>query len=85
MTFHFSDYTIQLPFLNFVIVGLFAASVVISVVALVRIVQRAGYNGWWVLIRFVPVANMLALWYLGFGPWASRCQVGARKLGQPSS
>jgi hypothetical protein len=69
MTFHFSDYTIQLPFLNFVIVGLFAASVVISAVALVRIVQRVGYNGWWVLIMFVPVANMLALWYFGFGPW----------------
>ena len=69
MTFHFSDYTIQVPFLNLVMVGFFVASVVISVIALVRIVQRAGYNGWWVLIMFVPVANMLALWYFGFGPW----------------
>ena len=69
MTFHFSDYRIELPFLSLVMVVLFAASVVISAVALVRIVQRAGYNGWWVLIMFVPVANMLALWYFGFGPW----------------
>jgi hypothetical protein len=69
MTFHFSNYTIQVPFLNLVLVGLFAASIVISVLALMRIVQRAGYNGWWVLIMFVPVANMLALWYFGFGPW----------------
>ena len=69
MTFHFSDYTIVLPFFSVVMVGLFAASFVISVIALVRIVQRVGYNGWWVVIMFVPVANLLALWYFGFGPW----------------
>jgi uncharacterized membrane protein YhaH (DUF805 family) len=69
MTFHFSDYTIQVPFLNLVMVSLFAATVVTNVVALVRIVQRTGYSGWWILIMFVPVANMLALWYFGFGPW----------------
>jgi hypothetical protein len=69
MTFHFADYRIELPFLSFVMVGLFVAAVVISVVALVRIVQRAGYNGWWVLIMFVPFANVLGLWYFGFGPW----------------
>ena len=69
MTFHFSDYRIELPLLSVVMVVLFAASVVVSVIALVRIVQRAGYNGWWALIMFVPVANLLALWYFGFGPW----------------
>jgi hypothetical protein len=69
MTFRFSDYAIVVPLLNIAMVGLFAATFVISVVALVRIVQRAGYTGWWVLIMIVPVANMLALWYFGFGPW----------------
>jgi uncharacterized membrane protein YhaH (DUF805 family) len=69
MTFRVSDYVIEVPFLNVVMVGLFVASLVISVVALVRILQRTGYNGWWVLIVFVPVANMLAFWYFGFGPW----------------
>jgi hypothetical protein len=69
MTLHFSNYVIEVPLLNFVIVGLFAAMIVITLLAMVRIVQRAGYSGWWVLIIFVPIVNLLALWYFGFGPW----------------
>jgi hypothetical protein len=69
MTLHFSNYVIEVPLLNFVIIGLFAAMIVITLLAMVSIVQRAGYSGWWVLIIFVPVVNLLALWYFGFGPW----------------
>jgi uncharacterized membrane protein YhaH (DUF805 family) len=69
MTLHFSNYLIEVPLLNFVIVGLFAAMIVVTLLAMVRIVQRAGYSGWWVLIIFVPIVNLLALWYFGFGPW----------------
>jgi hypothetical protein len=63
------DQAIEVQFLSFAILGMLAAMTLISAVAMVRIVQRAGYNGWWVLIIFVPIANMLALWYFGFGPW----------------
>jgi len=69
MNLNVGNYAIEVHFLSFAILGLLAAVVVISAVAMVRIVQRAGYNGWWVLIIVVPIANMLALWYFGFGPW----------------
>ena len=69
MTLYFAEYKIEVPLLIFVMLGLLAAPAVVSVVAVVRIVQRAGYSGWWVLIMFVPILNMLALWYFGFGPW----------------
>ena len=69
MSFNVGHYAIEVHLLSFAIMALSAAMTVISIVAIVRIVQRAGYNGWWVLIIFVPIANMLALWYFGFGPW----------------
>ena len=69
MSLNFANYAIEVPLLSFVVIGLLAAMIVISVVAIVRIVQRAGYNGWWVLIIVVPIVNMLALWYFAFGPW----------------
>jgi hypothetical protein len=79
MTLNFSGYAIEAPLLSFVIVCLFAAPTLISVFAIVRIVQRAGYSGWWVLIIFVPIANMLALWYFAFGPWPAHMTPGRAK------
>jgi len=69
MTLNFADYAIEIPLLGFVMIALLAAPAVVSVIAIVRVVQRAGYSGWWVLIMFVPILNMLALWYFGFAPW----------------
>ena len=72
MRLNIANYSVELHVLSFVILGLSAAMVIISAIALVRIVQRAGYSGWWILIIFVPIANVLALWYFGFGPWPAR-------------
>ena len=44
-------------------------ALVISVIAIIRIIQKAGFSGWWFLITFIPMVNMLALWRFGFGPW----------------
>jgi hypothetical protein len=38
-------------------------------IALVRIIQKAGYSGWWVIILFVPIINIIAIWYFGFSRW----------------
>ena len=53
------------------------AVIATSIAALVRIVQRAGYSGWWILIVLVPGANLLALWYFGFGPWPALPERGS--------
>jgi len=35
----------------------------------VKILQKAGYSGWWVLLWFVPIGNIVALWIFAFADW----------------
>lgn len=62
---HFGD--------NPVAVYAIAAAVVIFAaiyfIPIVRIVQRTGHSGWWVLLVLVPFGNIIGLWLLGFGRW----------------
>lgn len=34
-----------------------------------RVMQKAGYSGWWALIGFVPVVNIVMLWVFAFADW----------------
>ena len=36
---------------------------------IVKILRKAGYSGWWVLLWFVPVGNLVALWIFAFADW----------------
>jgi hypothetical protein len=69
MAFHAGAYSIVVPFLMMPLLVVMLAPVMISIAALVRVIQRAGFSGWWVLIVLVPIVNMLALWRFGFGSW----------------
>jgi len=71
MELHFDDYLLQVPLLSFIWILLCAVPMVASIIAIIRIIQRAGYSGWWILISLVPMLNLFALWYFGFGPWPS--------------
>lgn len=52
------------------VVGLvYLAIVVVSIIAAVRIVSKAGYSGWWVLITIVPVVNFVMLLVFAFSEW----------------
>jgi hypothetical protein len=31
-----------------------------------KVIHRTGYSGWWVLLWFVPVANVIGLWIWAF-------------------
>ena len=42
---------------------------VVAVVACVRILRRLGYSGWWVLLGFVPIGNVIGLWQLSKADW----------------
>jgi len=69
MSFHVNDYNVTLSILSIIFILVGIASIVTSAIAIIRIVQRAGFSGWWALVIFLPVLNMLALWYFGFGHW----------------
>ncbi|WP_146176615.1 hypothetical protein [Chromobacterium sp. Panama] len=50
---------------------LVAAAVVTCIVIILfgMVISRMGYSKWGSLIIFVPVFNILALWYLAFAKW----------------
>ncbi len=53
------------------IVSAVVALVVFAVViwAVVRILHKAGRSGWWVLILFVPLLNLVMIWLFAFTDW----------------
>jgi hypothetical protein len=42
---------------------------VVFVFPLVKIIRKAGYSGWWILIWLVPLANIVMLWVFAFADW----------------
>ncbi|MFC8190036.1 hypothetical protein ACFUMH_00085 [Cellulomonas sp. NPDC057328] len=41
----------------------------VVLVAYVRIIQKAGYSGWWVLVGLVPVLNAVMFLVFAFSTW----------------
>jgi len=35
----------------------------------VRIAHKAGYSGWWVVLMFVPIVNLVMFWVFAFANW----------------
>jgi uncharacterized membrane protein YhaH (DUF805 family) len=36
-----------------------------------RILEKAGFNGWWTLVLLVPVVNVVMIWIFAFARWPS--------------
>ena len=77
MDFNIDNYFVNVSFLSMLFVFISVGPILVSWIAIVRIVQRAGFSGWWSLVIFVPILNMLALWYFGFGPWPIFDELGS--------
>jgi uncharacterized membrane protein YhaH (DUF805 family) len=43
--------------------------VVVSWIAVVRILNRTGYSGWWSLLGLIPIVNVIALWIFSKAKW----------------
>lgn len=41
----------------------------VTLYAYLRIIRRAGFSGWWILVMFVPVVNLIMLWVFAFVEW----------------
>jgi hypothetical protein len=50
-----------------VIVGI--AVWLVFIIAYIKIISRAGYSGWWVLIILVPIANIVMLLVFAYKEW----------------
>ncbi len=38
-------------------------------IPVVKILQKAGYSGWWCLIVFVPLVNIIMFYVFAFADW----------------
>jgi len=47
----------------------YLALLVLSILAAVNVVSKAGYSGWWVLITFVPLVGMVFVFIFAFSKW----------------
>jgi len=50
-----------------VIVGLLLG--VLEIFAIATVLSKAGYSGWWALIAFIPVLNIIMFFVFAFSPW----------------
>ena len=55
-----------------VLVLLYVAVIGLVAWAHVRIVQKAGYSGWWVLMALVPIGNLVVLCLFALQEWPVR-------------
>ena len=42
---------------------------VVYFIPIVKILHKAGYSGWWVLLYFVPFGALIGLWVFAFADW----------------
>lgn len=55
-------------FLSSPLVMLFLILAIVLVPAW-RILKRTGHSGWWSIIIFIPLVNLLGIWLLAFTRW----------------
>jgi uncharacterized membrane protein YhaH (DUF805 family) len=50
--------------------GLYIWLIATGLLAIIRILNRTGYSGWWLLIGFVPVVGVIALSRFSKARWS---------------
>lgn len=35
----------------------------------VRILNKTGYSGWWIILAFIPLVNVVMFWVFAFARW----------------
>lgn len=56
----------------------------VMLVAYIRIIQKAGYSGWWILVALVPVLNLVMFLVFAFSRWPVLRELDARRAGAPT-
>lgn len=50
----------------------FLVVAIVFIVPLWKILTKAGFNGAWSLLAFIPLVNIIALWVFAFSEWPKR-------------
>jgi hypothetical protein len=38
-------------------------------VPIVKIINKAGFSGWWSIVSLIPLVNILGLWIFAYSKW----------------
>jgi drug/metabolite transporter (DMT)-like permease len=63
----------------FFLVVFYLAFIAVMVWAYVRIIQKAGYSGWYVLLGLVPVVNVVMFFVFAFAEWPTTRELKAAR------
>jgi hypothetical protein len=79
MVLPLGHYYIQINILSFILI-VFTVLLwfLIFIYPMTKILRRTGYSGWWVLLLFVPLGNVVGLWCLAFARWPA-LETGVRR------
>jgi uncharacterized membrane protein YhaH (DUF805 family) len=66
-----------------VIVIIYVAVFILFLIGWVKILSKAGYSGWWVLIGLVPLVNLVMLLVFAFSDWPVLQEVRRLRSGAP--
>ena len=55
-----------------VIIAFYVVLIAFFIWCYVRIIRRAGYSGWWILMSLVPIGNLIMLAFFAFKEWPIR-------------
>ena len=68
-----------------VLLLVYLAVAVISIIAAVKVVTKAGYSGWWVLIGLVPIVGFVMALVFAFSDWPVLRELRALRAELPRS
>jgi uncharacterized membrane protein YhaH (DUF805 family) len=63
-------------------IAVYIAILVIFLIAYIRIIQKAGYSGWWILVAIVPILNVVMFLVFAFSRWPVLRERDALRSGQ---
>ena len=49
----------------------FIIFLVVFVAPAVKILNKAGYSGWWCILSLIPIVNVIFLWVFAYADWPS--------------
>ena len=66
------------------ILFIYLAIITVSIWATAKVISKAGYSGWWVLVSFVPLLNMVMFLVFAFSKWPIQQRLeSAERMGPP--
>ena len=57
---------------------------VLTIVAGVKVISKAGYSGWWILITLVPIVGFVMFLVFAFSKWPVQVRLETAERSRPS-